>query len=262
MSEGAAKIKLKARKYPTEVSIAPIKEYNNMTPENGAYLIQSIGNYEFKATHIRKEGEEIAPYNGTQSDEDGGVWTIEGADPAIKGTINPNDWNKFTVAVTKLPDELDMLLKFKSNWKCEMSLEADPVELKLIAVINTVLMNNLLYGNPALFRAVELYGVNHESPDSYNSLELRDVVGEFDISGLLQAGGINLEELKHFESNKGITSDKYNVLKFLKNVTELIIDDCTEVPLLNVSEMPQLVSASLKNTTTSFYADEDNLELR
>lgn len=246
---GSATIRIKKRTYPTHVDLSLVASQTTVDQLEGVYQILNIGHYLFQANHSAEGG-----YTGTMKDVDGGVWELDGADDSfiVRCTTDylngHTSFDQYCMQITDMPqEEYNMTLHYTSNWKNGLSLTATPLQICLITTIYNALTDSRTNGNPALYAAIDQLGISHEDANSFNSMELKTVVGTLRIIDLLNDANVDVEEFTSFDSGGR------NVLKFLKNVTELDVEDCTALENIDTSVIRRLkvlkLSGALQDQT-------------
>ena len=115
--------------------------------------ITSNGNYTFASTHTP------AGYTGHMTDTNGGVWSTTGLTDAIGTRVtSDDDNNKYILNVRDITnmgdDEKQIQLDYTAYWKNSTSTTATPLTVQVINVIEDVLTESSVSGNPELYSLV------------------------------------------------------------------------------------------------------------
>lgn len=216
---GAATIKIVPRTYPNKATVSLISSQSDVSTIDGVLNIIARGAYLFGADNSLVIDGEKTEFTGNLVEDADGFWELEGLDNAYasRDTSKENDRRlQFCLSVTKLPDE-DLLLtmKYKSRWKNGTEVKANDVKIALVSVIQQLLIRDSATGNIPLFNVIEAMGISHAQPASYSSMELKNLIGKFQIPA--DSGVENFR------------STKYNILSYLPNVTELDCEGCDTI---------------------------------
>ena len=240
---GEIRITVNPRSYPEKVDVVLDDSISPVTEINGIINIITCPNsLLFKAKHTPDK------FTGTLV-ENGGQWELVGSNEYIRTDQSALD---FTLDVLEQPkDDMPLTLRYTSVWRNGVTrLTAEEVKMVIVTVIEKLLINDATDGNIPLFKAIENAGISHKAP-YYNSMELKSLIGMFDVSALL---GDEKDTLVNFRSGE------YNVLTYLKNVTGINISGCTNIDDMDVSKMNELVIFNVSDTSKSLeiFADNNN----
>lgn len=242
---GTATIRVKKRTYPTLAEVELVHSSAPVSELEGVLQIITNGLYTFNANHKRIVNDEEVPFTGRMTEQDGGVWTLVGANSDYVARYTEaylegrTSFDEYRLQVGALPlEDLTMTLQYQSHWRNGLTLTAAQVEICLSPVIYNVLTTSLTAGNLPLFNAVAAAGATHEDLNSFNSMELKQLTGTLAIEDL-----ITPSELLSFQNAS------YNVLQFLKNVTALDLTNCTGLTAIALAPMTWLVTLKVKNCT-------------
>ena len=188
-------------------------------------------------------------------DQWGCVWNVEGLDEDIATRCDKDyapdrsELDEFCLQVRSLPqEEKKIVLNYVSNWKNNKSITASPLAVYVGSVVMNVLTNSEINGNPSLFNAFNAAGVEHSDAYSYNSMELKKIVGTLDLSGNADI--------------QNMSSNGKSVLKYLKNVFDLVLDGCIGLNEdIDLGDMRNLKTLSLSGVTANTAIRDTNEQL-
>lgn len=249
INSGTALVRVKERTYPESAEIHFKGGSVNPTYDlDGTIQFSEKGHYIFDIKHLP------IGYSGTLKNVDGGIWELDGVDETMASSCTLDFMNgvtpfeQFHLQVKNLPnDDLRFKLKYKSQWKNDLVIEATPLEILLLSIIQNALVNSQINGNTPLYAAVNQAIGKPGLPQitgAFNSMELKQLKGNVDITELLNQLEIDPYKLKN--TNNG----KYNVLQFFKNVTGLNLNN-TGLDFVDISVMNRLQNINLEGTYAS-----------
>lgn len=239
-ADGRLSLIVNPRSYPTSVQTYFVGGSSNAPIISGELQISAIGNYKFHAEHFPPV------FTGTMKQTDGGKWTLVGADDSVNGRTEQDDEGNidFYLQVLRLNNELSLRLKYESNWKNNLKLEAEDILIAVISIVEQALGYVEGVGNPELFNVILSLGIEPSSETYFNSADLKLINGELDLSDT---------EIKNFRSRSISTGTQYVVTRFLKNVTGLNLTNCVLLAQESLNEALEQMSwlRSINTTGTS-----------
>lgn len=252
---GTATIRVKKRTYPTVSIVQLTHSQAPVTDLEGVLQILTRGHYLFDAIHKRVVNGVEVPFTGRMTTENGGVWNLVGADSDYVASCTSDyldgktGFDEFCLQVAALPEEdVNMKLQYQSNWRNGLSLTAQEIDICIATILNNVVTNSAITGNIPLFNALNEAGIEHSDENSFNSMELKNVVGTLRISDL-----ITPSSLLNFNSSGR------NVLQFLKNVNNIDVSGCTNLSSIVLSQMTWLSGFKAKDCSSLEAIDMANL---
>lgn len=217
------------RSYPSEATVTlsnfdPSIDTSIVEYINGVYQLKANATYIFDA-----EFSNPSNYNGNFIDN-GNFWTLSGSDPRYIERVDSNyadgknSNNQYKLVVKELPEvELNPTLLYAATWKNNSIVEASPISLSLVKIID-VLVNS---ANDVLFQVLNRFGIQHAKEYYFSSLELKKATGTINFKQLIdQAPALNVNLLKSLNGGNGTSATVYNIASYLINISGLNLDYC------------------------------------
>lgn len=241
--KGETSVRIVPRSYPDAVE-THLSQWQGAEPPmiEGVLQITSTGVLVFRAKNFRTDGKD---FTGTML-QDGGRWVVQPEADFIEQVQLPSITDprvEFAVRIKSLPmQDANIEIAYTSHWADGAVLTAESIHMSVMSIIEQLLVNDSVEGNPVLFRAVEAAGISHKAPAWYTSQELKLLRGTLSFRTLLGDDVAQLTSLR---------SGQYNVLGYLKNVIALDLRGTSVAEVADVRQMPVLEDVEAEATNAS-----------
>lgn len=246
-ANGTVKVRIRPLTYPTSVRITNVVDDSGTAVEydNGAYNITHSGKYHFNVAL-------------TPSTFDGSVrsyqWTYSGTDVSQSEQVSATE-REFVLQVKDLSTDKNETLDYKivfQNTAVDSygrGIDAPTISISMFAIIDVLINLDSRGGNEALYAAcLAAFDGNLTSTNRFNTAELKSITRNITIPS-----GSGIKDFYSVGGNDGDYTTKYNVLNYLKNVTNIYASgNPTLVGDVDASGMTKLNYIDLEGSNVNF----------